>query len=49
MLQNPCKTLGFKKNTVYRIPSEGGGGKPYPAGGILAIFFMAYARDNISQ
>ena len=31
MLQNPCKTLGFKKNMVYKIPP--GGGKPYPASG----------------
>ena len=33
MLQNPCKTLGFKKNMVYKIPpwGGGGGGKPYPA------------------
>ena len=35
MLQNPCKTLGFKKNMVYKIP-PGGGGKPYPASGLLA-------------
>ena len=34
MLQNPCKTLGFKKNMVYKIP-PGGGGKPYPASGLL--------------
>ena len=33
MLQNPCKTLGFKKNMVYKIP-PGGGGKPYPASGL---------------
>ena len=33
MLQNPCKTLGFKKNMVYEIP-PGGGGKPYPASGL---------------
>ena len=26
MLQNPCKTLGFKKNMVYKIPPGGGGG-----------------------
>ena len=26
MLQNPCKTLGFKKNMVY---------KPYPASGLV--------------
>ena len=35
MLQNPCKTLGFKKNMVYKIPPGGGGGKPYPASGLL--------------
>ena len=23
MLQNPCKTLGFKKNMVYKIPPRG--------------------------
>ena len=33
MLQNPRKTLGFKKNMVYKIP-PGGGGKPYPASGL---------------
>ena len=26
MLQNPRKTLGFKKNMVYKIPPGGGGG-----------------------
>ena len=25
MLQNPCKTFGFKKNMVYKIPPGGGG------------------------
>ena len=35
MLQNPCKTLGFKTNMVYKIPlGGGGGGKPYPASGL---------------
>ena len=35
MFQNPCKTLGFKKNIVYKIPpGGGGGGKPYPASGL---------------
>ena len=36
MLQNPRKTLGFKKNMVYEIPPGGGGGegKPYPASGL---------------
>ena len=35
MLQNPCKTLGFKKNMVYKIPGGGGGGKPYTASSIF--------------
>ena len=34
MLQNPCKTLDFTKNMVYKIP-PGVGGKPYPASGLL--------------
>ena len=39
MLQNPCKTYGFKKNMIYKIPP--GGGKPYPASGLLyAVFFL---------
>ena len=38
MLQNPCKTLGFKKNMVYKIP-PGGGGKPYPASGLTVLIF----------
>ena len=37
MLQNPRKTLGFKKNMVYKIP-PGGGGKPYPASGLFRFF-----------
>ena len=36
MLQNPCKTLGYMKNMVYEIP-PGGGGKPYPASGLLSV------------
>ena len=36
MLQNPRKTLGFKKNMVYKIP-PGGGGKPYPASGLKTL------------
>ena len=41
MLQNPCKTLGFKKNMVYKIP-PGGGGKPYPTSGLFIVFWMSY-------
>ena len=36
MLQNPCKTLGYKKNMVHKIP-PGGGGKPYPASGLWPL------------
>ena len=39
MLQNPCKTLGFKKNMVYKIP-PGGGGKPYPASGLKIVVYL---------
>ena len=39
MLQNPCKTLGFMKTMVYKIPPLGGGGKPYPASGLSARNF----------
>ena len=35
MLQNHRKKLGFKKNMVYEIPPGGGGGKPYPASGLI--------------
>ena len=40
MLQNPRKTLGFKKNMVYKIP-PGGGGKPYPASGLLYLKYKS--------
>ena len=43
MLQNPCKTLGFKKNMVYKIP-PGGGGKPYPASGLIGLY-----RENMKK
>ena len=45
MLQNPRKTLGFKKNMVYKIP-PGGGGKPYPASGLVRIK-MSKLRSKI--
>ena len=41
MLQNPCKTLGFKKNMVYKIPPGGGGG----GGGVTDIQPVAYSLD----
>ena len=45
MLQNLCKTLGFMKNMVYKIPlGEGGGGKPYPASGL----YSDLARDYVA-
>ena len=51
MLQNPCKTLGFKKNMVFKIPL-GGGGKPYPASGLLifrpSLFTIHYFLTHYS-
>ena len=41
MLQNPRKTLGFKKNMVYKIPPVGGG-KPYPASGLYVLGAQKY-------
>ena len=45
MLQNPRKTLGFKKNMVYKIP-PGGGGKPYPASGLSADNIVVLSALN---
>ena len=41
MLQNPCKTLGIKKNMVYKFPL--GVGKPYLASGLLCKTFSCRA------
>ena len=46
MLQNPCKTLGFMKNMVYKIP-PGGGGKPYPASGLVAHYANLALRSAV--
>ena len=49
MLQNPRKTLGFKKNMVYKIPpGGGGGGKPYPASGLLIAMAILYSYRTIT-
>ena len=42
MLQNPCKTLGFMKNMVYKIPPGEGGGKPYPASGLSYSYIFIF-------
>ena len=50
MLQNPCKTLGFKKNVVYKIPpGGGGGGKPYPASGLIAGLQQFEPRSDTTK
>ena len=46
MLQNLCKTLGFKKNMVYKIPPGGGGGKPYPASGLIYLMLIS-TKQNV--
>ena len=50
MLQNPCKTLGFKKNMVYKIP-PGGGGKPYPASGLIDVCIptLLYETNEVAS
>ena len=47
MLQNPCKTLGFKKNMVFKIP-PGGGGKPYPASGLTVTLVKTFTRIHLT-
>ena len=48
MLQNPCKTLGFKKNMAYKIP-PGGGGKPYPASGLYVEVMSRLQRLKLNS
>ena len=51
MLQNPRKTLGFKKNMVYKIPPRGGG-KPYPASGLHCVYLVPlkqFCLDYVSR
>ena len=45
MLQNPCKTFGFKKNMVFKIPPGAGGGKPYPGSGLYAQILSCLGPD----
>ena len=49
MLQNPCKTLGFKKNMVYKIPPGGEGGNPYPASGLFHQGLHRLLKSNHSN
>ena len=43
MLQNPCKTLGFKKNMFTKF-LLGGGGKPYPASDLLGQYHLIWCH-----
>ena len=45
MLQNPCKTLNFNKIMVYEIPP--GGGRPYPASGLICLFHLLDKGDQV--
>ena len=55
MLQNPCKTLVFKENMVYKIPpggAGGGGGVTYPASDLkpqISWLFELYKDRNDSS
>ena len=40
MLQNPCKTLGFKKKTLYTIP---------PGGEVIHIQPVAYVQHKLQD
>ena len=44
MLQNPCKTLGFKKNMVYKIPP---GGEVNHILGVVEVVGSNLARGKI--
>ena len=48
MLQNPCKTLGFKKNMVYKVPPGEGGGVNHiqPVAYDTLYFSCLYPRDK---
>ena len=48
MLQNTSKTLGFKKNMVYKTP-PGGGGKPYLAHGLLIVCIVFASKYLIAH
>ena len=45
MLQNPCKTLGFKKSMVNKI-LRGGGGKPYPSSVLKRLHCLFTPQAN---
>ena len=44
MLQNPCKTLGFKKNMVYKIPPWGEVNHIQPV-----AYFLSREKPNAGQ
>ena len=44
MLQNPCKTLGFKKNMVYKIPPGGEVNHIQPVAYTSIFCLMIYLR-----
>ena len=47
MVQKSCKTLGFKKIMVYKIPPGvgGGRGKPYLATGLYQVFSVIPSKS----
>ena len=48
MLQNPCKTLGFKKNMVYKIPPGGEVNHIQPVAYVGLFLYVYLLLVNVS-
>ena len=49
MFQNPCKTLGFKKNMVYEIPPGGGEVNHIQPVVYVHLLTNQYLNDNLPK
>ena len=49
MLQNPYKTLGFKKNMVYKIPPGGEVNHIQPVAYMLRVFIAHFSPVKFSK
>ena len=48
MLQNPCKTLGFKKNMVYKIPPRGEVNHIQPVAYPVCMTYLVILSKNMA-